>query len=695
MEYKNGETARKLYGRLCLLGDGKRAFRMNWKEAGGTSGVDSIDFWISPALDPQMHVTTDDLNVVQLVDLIEQVLHKKKAGEYIVNGIEKTAEEVVAEDININNFANIYDWMEARKTKKEKEVELDKEEKKPKKGTRVKRTKIVEEEPEKKAKKPQAKKVPAEKTVKVTKTTKKDSSVNTKAKSKFDALFDDELSEDEVFELLEVSVNMIKGGNKYSLIVSGGPGLGKCIHADTYIPIKFNDFNMFEDTDNPIKKIKNAFDIVSQLEEHEFKMNEEYVPQTPFQVRDEFGKWKIAISMIIKIDEIYSLQAADRYGNIISLKAGSKHKLLNPEMKVVTVANLKPGDKVKIVNGNAEIIECYNTGKTENVYDISIESESHLYQDAEGLIHHNTYGITQQLKGSNYEFFTGSITGPSALYEILFKNNKKDKILVFDDLDSLLGNEDCTNILKGALDSKETRTVDYISKTTVPFEIYERVMRLKKPEDVFEEFPNSFMEKYKTEKRLGPIKVLKMNLELLGDSQSGSAPVDADADTKQARHEAKQQAKSESKITNKVNKLFQGLIEKIGYPNKFQFHSRIIFITNKYLSELPGAIISRSSTVEINLDFAQMVKRIKRIMPKLDYKGVTDEHKKKAMLFLEDIVTPSGKIPRIDFRGFELICELAKTDSPEKVWHKWAAVTLKKAYADISAEEKKSRKKNR
>jgi len=696
--YKNGSSNNVVYGRMCLLNDAKRAFRLNWKDRSGSSGVESIDFWIAPSGSPQFHVVTDDLNVVQLVNLIEQVLKKKQAGNYEVNGIVKETQKDSRHDDfdgdaqdseykeSIFDYDDISDWMEARAAKKEKEEK----EKKTKRGSKekdkvkVKRTKVKEEK-EKKSKE-----------VSVKRTSKKDKTVNTTAKNKFDALFDEELNEKEAFDLLDVSLDMIKKGSKYSLIVSGAPGLGKCLHEDTYLPCKFIHFDVSKH-DHPIYKIKTIFEIIQELEQHEFQVNEEFVPETPFLVRDENGTWQKAISMIIKMDSIYKLEIVDSFSNVIELKAGSQHKLINPEGKSCFVKDLNVGDKIKIVGGTAEIRECVTLGVVEQVYDITIESETHLYQDANGVIHHNTFGIKAALQGTGYELYTGSITGPSALYETLFKNNKPDKIIVFDDLDGLFGDEDSVNILKGALNSSKVREISYLSKLNVPLEIYDKVMSMKKAEDVFTAFPEEFMQKHRTEKKLQAVKVLKMKLEQLkdlGGADDDSAEGYA-ADPKSQRQAANSAARNKQRLKNQADKIFSNLIEKIGLPDRFDYVGRIIFITNKYLSEIPAPLLNRGGIVEINLDFDQMVKRIERIMPKLDFEDVTDSHKKKAMNFLKTIVAKSGKIPRIDFRGYELICDLVKTGAPEKVWTKWAAVSLMKAYGEISDETRKERKKRR
>jgi len=66
-----------------------------------------------------------------------------------------------------------------------------------------------------------------------------------------------------------------------------------------------------------------------------------------------------------------------------------------------------------------------------------------------------------QMKGSpDYDFvkITGKVT-PMKMYQALYEHN--GKILVFDDCDSVLKDETSINILKGALDTSDKRTIEY------------------------------------------------------------------------------------------------------------------------------------------------------------------------------------------------------------------------------------------
>jgi hypothetical protein len=58
---------------------------------------------------------------------------------------------------------------------------------------------------------------------------------------------------------------------------------------------------------------------------------------------------------------------------------------------------------------------------------------------------------------------------PKALYATLFENN--GKIVVFDDCDSVLRDPTAVNLLKGALDSYEKRTISWLQQGFIPSEL--------------------------------------------------------------------------------------------------------------------------------------------------------------------------------------------------------------------------------
>jgi hypothetical protein len=74
-----------------------------------------------------------------------------------------------------------------------------------------------------------------------------------------------------------------------------------------------------------------------------------------------------------------------------------------------------------------------------------------------------TYLITKLLQdaGQKYEHVKGRSTA-AGMFQILYENRQSDKIVLFDDCDSVFGNEDAVNILKGALDSYDKREISWL-----------------------------------------------------------------------------------------------------------------------------------------------------------------------------------------------------------------------------------------
>jgi hypothetical protein len=77
-----------------------------------------------------------------------------------------------------------------------------------------------------------------------------------------------------------------------------------------------------------------------------------------------------------------------------------------------------------------------------------------------------THSVTETIKSNDlsedkYVFFKGYSTA-RGLYNTLYDNN--DKLIIFDDCDSVLDDKVALNILKSALDSYEKRTISWMAK---------------------------------------------------------------------------------------------------------------------------------------------------------------------------------------------------------------------------------------
>lgn len=153
-----------------------------------------------------------------------------------------------------------------------------------------------------------------------------------------------------------------------------------------------------------------------------------------------------------------------------------------------------------------------------------------------------TYSIMKavsdcELWESEYVVIKGYSTA-RGLYNTLFDN--RDRIIIFDDCDSILEDRVALNILKGALDSYETRTISWQSRMT------------------------------------------------RGDE----------------------------------------------YPNQFNFSGGVIFISNKNMDTIDGAILSRSLTVDLSMTCDEKIQRMSHILPEILPKYPI-ESKRLALNFLD------------------------------------------------------------
>ena len=140
------------------------------------------------------------------------------------------------------------------------------------------------------------------------------------------------------------------------------------------------------------------FEIISIEEQISYKNDKEYFQATPIQVLDENNNWidvkgvitKSAPTVHIEIDvdgsidcaTTHLVQLADKslkYANTLELG----EKLLNSKDGYSTVTNLVLKDEI------------------ETVYDIEVDSDTHLYQIANGTIHHNTLLTSAIIKYAN------------------------------------------------------------------------------------------------------------------------------------------------------------------------------------------------------------------------------------------------------------------------------------------------------
>lgn len=233
-----------------------------------------------------------------------------------------------------------------------------------------------------------------------------------------------------------------------------------------------------------------------------------------------------------------------------------------------------------------------------------------------------TYEVTSAIKeeglqkGKDWLHVKGKITA-SSLYQTLLLN--RDKLIVFDDADSVFGNDDAVNILKAVLDTSPVRTVSWISPRT------RNVSRFTDQQKV------NYLRKFESQV---------------------SGTVSAEADEEDEDQEEGGRKKKE---------------EKLKPPSEFDFTGRIIFISNIPQSKFDSAILSRSFNIDMDLTDREIFIRMESILPylKLETGEIVSEEEKREVLKIIKDKNQLGSLKRPNLRMFVLALEIKMSGIPD------------------------------
>lgn len=92
-----------------------------------------------------------------------------------------------------------------------------------------------------------------------------------------------------------------------------------------------------------------------------------------------------------------------------------------------------------------------------------------------------SYGVMKTLEEAERRGYVPVVVKgyirPTGLYKLLYENRFKKCIVVFDDADSIFGDDVCLNLLKAACDMTETRRLHWLTETKMEDEDGERLPR--------------------------------------------------------------------------------------------------------------------------------------------------------------------------------------------------------------------------
>lgn len=361
------------------------------------------------------------------------------------------------------------------------------------------------------------------------------------------------------------------------------------------------------------------------------------------QIKDENGMWIPSTMVYRKEDAIYEVEF-EKDGKVKTGKYAAEHILpYNFEAQLHTyVKDLQVGDELP----SGHIVKSVKkVADKDFVYSPQADSESHCYQDVDGLIHHNTFSVKEAMKydfpkgplarkGYTIEFNAGDIGKAASAIVAFFYKNREKKIIILDDCDSFVLSKDqaIQNLLKGMLDLDNTEknpkmitVAPQIRKLAskiiaadnkaleegVEVEINQNALREGRlavsvnGEEVYnEEASAEELAQFKLVEAAPAKKAIREHTDYSG---LGLLYESEDDD------EWEEMSEDDAEIAAQFAELDNEDPEQI--PPKWRFASRLIMISNLKKTDLNDAVLSRTLSYELRLTQEEFMARLAQILP--------------------------------------------------------------------------------
>jgi hypothetical protein len=362
------------------------------------------------------------------------------------------------------------------------------------------------------------------------------------------------------------------------------------------------------------------------------------------QIKDENGMWIPSTMVYRKEDAIYEVEF-EKDGKIKTGKYAAEHILpYNFEAQLHTyVKDLQVGDELP----SGHIVKSVKkVADKDFVYSPQADSESHCYQDIDGLIHHNTFSVKEAMKydfpkgplarkGYSIEFNAGDIGKAASAIVAFFYKNRNKKVIILDDCDSFVLSKDqaIQNLLKGMLDLDNTEknpkmitVAPQIRKLAskiiaadnealeegVEVEINQNALREGRlavsinGEEVYnEEASAEDLAQFKLVEAAPAKKAIREHTDYSGLGLLFEGTGDDD--------EWEDMSDEDAEVAAQFAELDNEDPEQI--PPKWRFASRLIMISNLKKSDLNDAVLSRTLSYELKLTQEEFMARLAQILP--------------------------------------------------------------------------------
>lgn len=140
------------------------------------------------------------------------------------------------------------------------------------------------------------------------------------------------------------------------------------------------------------------FKIIEREEQLIMKLEEEHFQTTPIQVLDENSEWIDVKGLIKKSAPVIDVELDANH----IIRMAETHLIMGEDNHLRNAIDLQNGERVGNIRGEDSIVTVVtHLNEYDVVYDMEVDSETHLYQTADGTIHHNTLLTSAIVKYAN------------------------------------------------------------------------------------------------------------------------------------------------------------------------------------------------------------------------------------------------------------------------------------------------------
>lgn len=397
--------------------------------------------------------------------------------------------------------------------------------------------------------------------------------------------------------------------------------------------------------------IGQLFDFIKDKYGKDFNYDSFIDTPIKLQVKNENNKWVNVSKLVRKQDALYETT----FSNGITLKSAAKHIVsFFPDMDLHKYTeDIVVGDKLNYLN--IEVTSNKKISSIEDVFGIQVDTDTHLYKDSNGIIHHNTTTVNRAIQDGqalwtpNRRHSTlptvvkesGSIGSSFTPLLLFFYKNRHNKLILLDDCDGFVvsTNKDIQNFLKALVGPQLPISVSPTILDNANNSL-KKEFSDKKKESIIEvntdrlaegicnvtangenfDFSVSFEEAVELGKAFGYNKLSETNKPRKLINRFG------EYGNIQAIREVQALNQRAADLENAISKGFERSDMQEDIPmsdgdaveyviqNKWEFDSSIIFVTNLALSEVDQAVLSRCEKSELRLTMLEYLCRAEQIL---------------------------------------------------------------------------------